>query len=285
MQTLTQIKQLLADHGLTPRKSLGQNFLIDANLARKLVEASGVGPSSLVLEVGPGTGVLTEALLETGSRVIACELDASLAALLRDRLGQHPGFTLIEGDCLARKTELNPALAEALGPGPFTLVANLPYGAATPLMLTLLTRWSACTGQFVTIQQEVADRLRAGPAAPKAYGAISIVAQALAQVRKVATLGPECFWPRPDVTSAMVALVRRPDPLEPDPARWPDLARAASALFEQRRKQLGSTLRRLGATQVPLPPGVRPEQRPEELTVEQAAELCRALAGALPPVP
>lgn len=278
-QTLTDIKRLLEDHGLAPKKALGQNFLVDQNLVRKLVDASGVRAGDVVLEVGPGTGVLTEMVLETGAHVIACELDAGLAALLRDRVGGHAGFTLIEGDCLARKTALNPELIERLGGRPFRLVANLPYACATPLILTLLTQYPRCSGLFVTIQREVADRLLAGPADAKAYGAISVIAQALASAERVATLPRECFWPRPDVTSAMIALRRRADPLEPDPARWVDLSARAADLFAQRRKQLGSILKRLGAPDAPLPAGVVPTQRPEELTVTQLAELCRSLGG------
>lgn len=285
MQTLTDIKRLLDERGLAPKKALGQNFLVDANLVRKLVAASGVGPGELAVEVGPGTGVLTEALLEAGADVIACEMDTGLAALLRDRLGPDDRFTLIEGDCLARKTELNAELAAAVGDRPFRLVANLPYGCATPLMLTLLTRFPACSGLYVTIQQEVGDRLAAGPERSKAYGAISVVAQALARVERVATLPRECFWPRPDVTSVMMALPRRADPLEPDPARWPGLARTAAGVFAQRRKQLGSILRRLGADESVLPPGATASQRPEELGVEGLVRLCRSIAERGPDSP
>src|SRR4051812_5019410 len=108
MQTLIQIRALLEERGLAPRKSLGQNFLIDQNLIRKLVDASGVGAGDLVLEVGPGTGTLTEELLERGCEVVACELDRGLAELLRERLGANPRFTLVEGDCLASKREIAP---------------------------------------------------------------------------------------------------------------------------------------------------------------------------------
>src|SRR5690606_14845366 len=109
------------------------------NLVVKLVDEARVGPGELVLEVGPGTGTLTEELLARGCEVVACELDRGLAALLRDRLGANDRFTLVEGDCLGGKRHVSPAVVEALGGRPFVLVANLPYGAATPLMLALLT--------------------------------------------------------------------------------------------------------------------------------------------------
>ncbi|GJM19050.1 MAG: ribosomal RNA small subunit methyltransferase A [Phycisphaeraceae bacterium] len=278
-QTLTEIKELLAERGMSPRKSLGQNFLIDQNLARRLVETSGVGPGDLVLEVGPGTGALTEVTLDAGCEVIACELDAGLAGLLRDRFEGESRFSLVEGDCLGRGKSLSEDVARALDGRPFTLVANLPYGAATTLMLTLLTKWPACKGQFVTIQKEVADRLLAGPATPKAYGGISVIAQALGTVERVATLAPECFWPRPEITSAMVSVRRRPDPLEPDPDRWPRLAELVAEIFAQRRKQLGSTLKRLNAGGLELPEGVLATHRPEALSVEQVVALCRGVDG------
>jgi 16S rRNA (adenine1518-N6/adenine1519-N6)-dimethyltransferase len=295
VQTLTHIKQLLADRGLSPKKSLGQNFLTDHNLIRRLVDAAAVGPSSTVLEVGPGTGALTEELLARGCRVVASELDDALADLLADTLApQYPAtFTLIRGDCLASKTSLNPALAAALAPepgaGPFSLVANLPYSAATPLMLTLLTRFPACTGLFVTIQSEVVDRLLASPdrpgASPRDYGSISVVAQALCRVERLAKLPPECFWPRPDVTSGMIALTRHPAaPAATDPpAFWPRLADLTQLLFQQRRKQLGSILRSLGAPDVPLPDTVRPTDRPEQVRVPDLVELARRLDPLLPP--
>jgi 16S rRNA (adenine1518-N6/adenine1519-N6)-dimethyltransferase len=267
MQTLSEIKELLESRGLSPRKSMGQNFLVDQNLIRKLVDSARVGAGDLVLEVGPGTGTLTEELLSRGCAVVAVELDRGLAALLRERLGGRAGFTLIEGDALEGKRAINPEAARALGRRPFKLVANLPYGAATPLMLALLVEHPECAGMWVTIQREVADRLLARPGG-KEYGAISVVAQAMCEVSRIASLPPECFWPRPDVTSAMVSLVRRAEPLTAD-ARG--LAEFAQGVFTKRRKQLGAVLGRERAW----PAGIRPEQRAEELSVEQMV----ALAG------
>jgi len=250
---------------MSPRHSLGQNFLIDQNLVKRLVDASGVTAGDLVLEVGPGTGVLTDELLARGVQVIACELDDGLAALLRERFVGKSAFTLIEGDCLSGKRDINPDILRAVGDRRFKLVANLPYAAASPLMGTLATEHPQCTAMFVTIQREVGERLRAKPGT-KEYGELGIVVQALAEVERVAVLPPECFWPRPKVTSEMVAIRRRVAPLIDDPERLMQLCRA---LFAKRRKQIGTILGRSFA----LPTDIQPTQRPEELSVEQLVRL------------
>lgn len=285
VQTLTDIKAILAQHGLSPRKALGQNFLLDHNLIRKLVDASGVGAGDVVLEVGPGTGTLTEELLSRGCRVIACELDHGLARMLRARLASPTAgsFTLIEGDCLEGKHALNEDLTRTLhemaggAPGAesgqgFRLVANLPYGAASPLMTTLLASWKSCRSMHVTIQREVADRLLARPGTDE-YGTLGIIAQAAAEISLVATLPPECFWPRPDVTSAMVSIVRREVALTDD---LPRLAACCQKVFGQRRKQIGSVLGRGFA----FPAGIEATQRAEELSVAQLIELSRVEGAA-----
>lgn len=268
-QSLAEIRDLLASRGLSPLKRFGQNFLVDQNLVRKLVDEAGVTPGEVVLEVGPGTGTLTEELLERGCEVVACELDRGLAALLRERLGERAGFTLIEGDCLASKRHVSTEVVRTLGDRPFVLVANLPYGAATPLILALLTEHPACRGMFVTIQREVGERLGAG-ARDKAYGSISVAAQSLASVRTIARLPSECFWPRPDVASVMVAIVRRADHGIDDPV---SLAAFCQRVFEKRRKQLGSVLGRGAAW----PEGVGATMRAEELAPEQIVAIWRAL--------
>ncbi len=278
MQTLAEIKLLLETAGLSPRKALGQNFLIDKNLITRLLDSAELAPGQSVLEVGPGTGTLTEGLLARSCRVVACELDRGLAAMLRTRVptlafeGTPPvadRFTLVEGDCLGKHRSLNADAAAAVGPGPFKLVANLPYAAATPLMITLLIHHPACSLQAVTIQKEVADRLMAAPATDE-YGALSIIAQAAAEISLIAKLPPECFWPRPEITSAMVLLRRRPTPLTDN---LPGLLDLCQRLFAARRKQIGTTLGR----DVALPEGIRPDQRPEQLSVEQFITLERAL--------
>lgn len=286
MQTLTHIKQLLASRGLSPRKGFGQNFLIDHNHLLALVDASGVGEGSVVLEVGPGTGVLTEELLARGARVVAAEIDRGMCQLLRETIGADARwaerFTLVEGDCLEGKHAIAPALLAALrDAGPrFVLVANLPYGAATPLIMQLLARHDACAGIFVTIQREVVDRVLAVPGT-KDYGPLSVLATLTARGERLGTLPPGCFWPAPKVTSAMLALRRLPAPLVHEPGL---VLAFCHELFAQRRKQLGAVLARMVGSQeatalcaelaASLGPGVDRTTRAEALTPQQLATLC-----------
>ncbi len=292
MQTLAQIKHLLEERGLRPKRSLGQNFLIDHNLIRKLVDSAlhardeaGFAAESrrshpLVLEVGPGTGTMTEELLARGCEVIACELDDALAAMNAERLPSVPGgerFTLIHGDCLAGKRAVNAEVLRALGGRAFSLISNLPYGAGTPLMSTLLIDHPECRVLAVTIQREVADRLTAKPGS-KDFGPLAVIAQALCTVERVATAPPECFWPRPDVTSAMVLLRRLDQPLTDDPR---ELSRFCDVIFAQRRKQLGSLLgKQVDWSAVARAPGcesLAPTLRAEQLSVAQIIALSRAV--------
>lgn len=272
MQTAAEIKEMLAARGLAPRKSLGQNFLIDKNLLAKLVERAGIVPGERVLEVGPGTGTLTETLLDAGARVLAIELDRGLADLLRERLGPRDGFTLIEGDCLASKRRLNDEARAVLGDEPFKLVANLPYGAGTPLLIDLLVRRRTCVGMWATIQREVAERL-AAPAGTKAYGPISVIAQLLGRVTVLAKLPPECFWPRPEVTSAFVEVLPRDDAPQIDREGFAD---AVTRLFTTRRKQLGA----VAGKAVCEAAGIDPTQRVEGLVPEEVLSLWRASVAA-----
>jgi 16S rRNA (adenine1518-N6/adenine1519-N6)-dimethyltransferase len=284
VQTLAQIKELLDSRAARPKRALGQNFLIDHNLIRKLVDSADLHPGELVLEVGPGTGTMTEELLARGVEVIACELDDDLAAMNRERIPTLPGvgnrFTLIHADCLEGKHAVNPLILQAIDDRPFKLVSNLPYGAGTPLMSRLLVAHPNCSHLAVTIQREVADRLLAAPST-KDYGALSVIAQAAAEIERIALAPPECFWPRPDVTSAMVLLRRRQTALAPDMEALSEFCRD---IFAQRRKQLGSLLNKVpGASKIDWDAlraqglHVAPTMRAEELSPEKIIALGRAL--------
>ncbi|MDY7107018.1 MAG: 16S rRNA (adenine(1518)-N(6)/adenine(1519)-N(6))-dimethyltransferase RsmA [Planctomycetota bacterium] len=280
MQTIIEIRSLLAARGLRPRHRLGQNFLHDQNQLRKLIAAAQIAPGDLVLEIGPGTGTLTEALLEAGAKVIASEIDDDLADIVADRLGDR--ITLIRGDCLARGRVLAPAIVDAIDGRPFRLVANLPYQVASPLMTTLLLDHPNCAGQYVTIQKEVADRLLAAPGG-KDYGPLGIIIAALAEVKRIGTVPPTCFWPQPQVTSAMVEILPSPPGRGaggegPPEVKLPDspearraFARFVTNLFSKRRKQLGAIFGR----DRPWPAGVTPDMRAEMLTVAQLVDLWR----------
>lgn len=263
MQSISEIRRLLDERGIRPKHRLGQNFLHDHNQLRRLIAAAGVAAGDLVLEVGPGTGTLTEALLDAETEVIACELDDDMVAILTDRLADR--ITLIHGDCLDRGRTLNPQIVETIGPREFSLVANLPYQAASPLM-SALAMTPTCRGQYVTIQKEVADRLLAKPGT-KAYGPLGIIIQSLAEVKLIATIPATCFWPQPKVVSAMVAITPREHGLA-DPRSF---ARFITDVFSKRRKQLGTILGR----DIDWPEGIEPTMRPEALTVDQLVALHR----------
>lgn len=267
MQTLNEIKNLLAQHGVRPSHRLGQNFLHDHNQLQKIVDAADISPGDLVLEVGPGTGVLTEALLNAGAEVIASEIDPTMTAIVRSRLGEQ--VRLIEGDCLTRTRTLAPSLLEALEDRPFTLVANLPYNSATPLLMDLLVRRPQCRGQVALIQREVADRLLA-PAGGRDYGPISVLTALLGVGRRVAVVPPGCFWPEPKVTSAVVEILPRDEHGIDQPE---SLANFLGDVFRTRRKQLGTILGRDR-----IPPEINPERRPESLSPEELNALHKHLS-------
>lgn len=291
-QTLSDIKRMLAGRGLRPKHRLGQNFLHDHNHMARIIDAAQIAVGERVLEVGAGTGSLSEALLEAGAWLVAVEIDGDLGSILEERLEPFGDRArLYIGDILTNKHTVNPeplALLESLGDGSsmgapgtvaseggdasaFKLVANLPYHIASPLLIDLAMDHPAMRLGVVMVQREVADRLVAFPGS-KVYGPLSVLVQAMYEVRRVATLPASCFWPPPKVSSAVVRLERRVVPATDAPYR---LAALVQKLFQQRRKQLGTLLGR----DAPLPEGVSARDRPERLSVSQLAELAGRLGG------
>jgi len=253
---------MLDSYGLSPLHRLGQNFLHDHNILGKLVDASGVQAGDLVIEVGPGTGALTEALLEKECRVIACELDKGLTQLLRERFGDS--ITLIHGDCLQSK-QLNADVVQEIGKDEWRLVANLPYQIASPLTVDVLVNHSRCLGQYVTIQYEVAQRLTA-KVDSKEWGVLSILVQRLADVSMIAKVPNTCFWPQPKIRSACVSITPKDRQKH---IKDSEFALFVTMLFANRRKQLGTILGR----NVDLPGGISQEARPSTLTIPQLESL------------
>ena len=267
-QTKREIQATLDAAGMRPRHRFGQNFMVDANLVRLVADAGEIKVGDVVIEVGPGTGTLTDELLARvgdGGRVIAVEIDRDLATALRTRLGGDGRFTLIEGDALAGKHGLNPALAAELESAAgchVRLAANLPYNIASPLVIELLL--AGVQTLAFTVQKEVAERLRAGPGDGKQYGPLSVAAQTLADVEVLRTIPPGVFWPPPTIDSALVRLRRRPDAPAEQEAR--DFASFVTGLFSMRRKTVRKALAPLTAdpdaalAAVALTGGERPEQ-------------------------
>lgn len=272
MQTLSQIRELLNQRALSPKHRLGQNFLHDHNQLRKLVHAADLAPGELVLEVGPGTGTLTETLLESGVHVVACEIDQDMAAIIADHV--KPRFpdrlNVLNVDMLATKHRLNDAVMQHLD-RPFKLVANLPYQIASPLISSLLIDHAPhastvpCVGMFITVQHEAAQRMTS-ETGTKEYGVLSVLCQTLARLETIARLSPGCFWPSPKVDSAMIAI----HPLD----REPVLDRQAfgaflQQVFSRRRKQLGTIFGR----DRNWPENIDPSQRPEQLAPSDLVRL------------
>jgi 16S rRNA (adenine1518-N6/adenine1519-N6)-dimethyltransferase len=213
MQTKQQIQQLLASAGVSPNKRLGQHFLIDLNLIEKLVDSAHIGSGDVVLEVGCGTGSLTQALAEKAGRVIAVELDELIAKIAVKELAKTENVEVIKVDVLESKHTINRAVRRAIASaresctGRFLLVANLPYSVASPLMMNLVTGDVTADGMYVTVQKEVAERMTATPGSDD-YGTLSIFLAATGEVKTERILRHTVFWPQPQVDSAMVSFVR-----------------------------------------------------------------------------
>jgi 16S rRNA (adenine1518-N6/adenine1519-N6)-dimethyltransferase len=262
---------VIARHGIAARKSLGQNFIFDLNLTRRIARAAGELDAGTTIEIGPGPGGLTRALLAEGAgRVVAIERDARCIAALGELASREPGrLTIVEGDALA----IDPA---TLGAAPRRIVANLPYNIATALLLRWLDRIGDYESLTLMFQREVAERLVAVPRSP-AYGRLSVLTQWLCEARILFDIPPRAFTPPPKVTSSVVRLVPRATPLAP--ADKATLERVTAAAFGQRRKMLRSSLKSLGVPVETLlaATNIAATARAEELSVAQFCAIARAI--------
>lgn len=277
------IHQLAAQAGIQPTKKLGQNFMCDPQTIRRIVTIAGVQPGDQVVEVGPGLGSLTLGLLGAGAHVTTVEIDPKLHAQLPQTVERFQpqnadNLTTVLNDALAIET------ADQL-PGidpdkPFALVSNLPYNVATPILLTLLARFSNLSSACVLVQSEVADRLSAGPGS-KIYGVPSVKLRWYGEAKNAGKVARSVFWPVPNVDSSLVSFTRWPQG-SPQALRSQDyqLQERTFALIEaaflQRRKTLRAALRdQLSAEQIQAA-GIEPMLRGEKLTLEQFAALAQA---------
>ncbi len=254
------IRQLLHDHGVVPRKRLGQHFLADPNIIAKMVATAQVGPDDDVLEVGAGTGSLTAALADTGAHVVSYEVDSGLRPILHQVVGNRPNVELRFEDAVD-------ALPSAIGPGRWKMVSNLPYNVGTRLLLTLLRDARQVEEFTVMVQQEVADRLTARQGS-RSYGLPSIVVGLTADARRAFTVPPQVFVPAPRVSSAVVVARRRSAHEHLD-----DVLDLAAKAFGHRRKMLRSSI----DPSILLRAGVDPHARPEDLSPRQFVDIWEAL--------
>lgn len=278
-----EIRALAGSLGVQPTKRLGQNFVVDANTVRRIVQVAEVGSSDRVLEVGPGLGSLTLGLLTAGAEVVAVEIDPLLADALPATVARHQPeavsrLTVVAADALrVPAAELRPASGES----PTALVANLPYNVAVPVLLRLLADLPSLQSVVVMVQREVAERLAAPPGS-RTYGIPSVKAAWFGEARLAGPVPRSVFWPVPNVDSALVAL-RRTEPPRTDVDRA-SVFGAVDAAFGQRRKMLRSALAGWAggsaeAARIVTAAGLDPSSRGEALTVADFAAIAAARAA------
>jgi 16S rRNA (adenine1518-N6/adenine1519-N6)-dimethyltransferase len=281
LDDLPPLREVIRRHGLSARKSLGQNFLLDLNLTARIARAGGPLDGVTVVEIGPGPGGLTRALLATGARrVIAVERDGRAVAALAEIEAHYPGrLAVIPGDALAID------IAPHLDGGPARIVANLPYNIATALLVRWLGTepWPPWFEMMVLMfQREVAERIVARPG-DKQFGRLAVLAGWRTEAKIMFDVAPAAFVPPPKVTSSVVRLIPRASPL---PCTRTTLERVTAAAFGQRRKMLRQSLRSLGVDPAPLlaAVGIDPASRAEAIPVEGFVALANAL-DAVPGLP
>ena len=284
VQTKREIETLLAEAGIRPRKRFGQHFLIDGNLMRRLCAAGEIESGDRILEVGGGTGGLTDLLVGSGEEVVCVEVDDRLHAVLESRFADCANFRLILGDVLEGKHRLHPDVAQFIhdesNGRTVKLIANLPYQVATPLVMNLLIDYPEVKRLVFTVQREVADRFTAEPG-QKEYGPVSIVVQLLCRVQTVATLPPDVFWPRPEVESAMMRLDVEGAPF-PDREALRAFVDLVRGTFEHRRKTLRSALSYVvdEGQRDAVGESIDATRRPQSLSIEEWLEVYRTVSGA-----
>ncbi|MFM7345925.1 MAG: 16S rRNA (adenine(1518)-N(6)/adenine(1519)-N(6))-dimethyltransferase RsmA [Tagaea sp.] len=269
---LPPLAETVRKHGLAARKSLGQHFLFDLNLTRRIARAGGDLARGTTIEIGPGPGGLTRGLLMEGAgKVIAVERDARALPALAEIAASYPGkLEILEADALALD-------AAALGEAPRRIVANLPYNAGTPMLLAWLARPDAFERLVLMFQKEVVERICAAPGG-KDYGRLAVAAQWRWRARKLFDVSPSAFVPPPSVVSAVVELVPRDAPLAP--AEPEALERVVAAAFGQRRKMLRQSLKSAGdALALCEAAGIDPTRRADTLSVKEFCALARALTA------
>jgi 16S rRNA (adenine1518-N6/adenine1519-N6)-dimethyltransferase len=267
LDDLPTLREALEAHGLWAKKAFGQHFLLDLNVTRKIARLAQVGEGDHVIEVGPGPGGLTRALIETGARVTAVEKDERFRPLLEELAAATDRLTLVFDDAL-KVDEAQIAAGQ-----PAHVVSNLPYNVGTPLLIKWLTGPWTPASLTLMFQREVVDRITEGPG-EDAYGRLGVVVQATCRAQRVLDAPARAFTPPPKVDSAVVHLEPRAD--RPSPERLDVLQRITAAAFGQRRKMLRSSLKALGGEELIVAAGLDPQARAEVIPVDGFLKLADA---------
>lgn len=271
-----EIQTLLREHGLSPLKKFGQNFLCDENIITKIVDSMELTGESNVLEIGTGLGALTQALAERAYRIVSVEIDKGLAEVDRELFRSTPNVKLVEGDILT--FDIAQLGQKHFGGQPFYVCGNLPYYITTPILLTLLSSGAPITSITAMVQKEVAQRLAAQPG-DSAYGSITAACHYFARPELLFTVSKNCFFPAPEVDSAVIRL-ELTQPLAVDHMLYTKVVRTA---FSMRRKTIFNNLKQIVAGNTLMialeQAGIDPGRRPQELSAEEFAAVTKALIG------
>lgn len=276
LANLGATRALLDEFGLATKHRLGQNFLVDNHIIERICALAELTGSERVLEVGPGIGTLTLALVQEAARVVSIEMDTELEPVLAEHAAEYANFAYLMGDALKVPLE---RIVEAMGGEPELLVANLPYNVAATIILAFFERMPSIRRAVVMVQKEVADRIAAVPGT-KAYGAYTVKLALHGQVTGRFEVPPRCFMPAPHVDSAVVRIDRRSEPL----AESDEVARVVEAAFAQRRKTIRNSMSSNGFDKGELDrafaaTGIAPTARAETLSVGEFIRLAGELAG------
>ena len=267
---------LLEAHGLRPSRALGQNFVADPNTVRRVARLAALSAGDKVVEIGAGLGSLTLALADTGASVVAIEMDRRLVPVLREQVDGHD-VEVVEGDALELDLQSLLATAERGAPSTWSLVANLPYNVAVPLVARVLEEVPRVASLLVMVQREVGERMVAAPGR-RAYGAVSVKVAYYARAELVGRVSPTVFVPRPNVESVLVRMARRPQvAVDPEVVPADELFALVRQGFAQRRKMLRRALAGRVSPEQFAAAGIDPSARAEQLSVEQWGSLAACI--------
>lgn len=263
---ISQLKAYFQSKNFFPKKQFGQNFLVDKNYIKIMVDAADVKPNDLILEVGPGGGILTRALIQTSEKVLSVEIDDGLVAMANELIGTHPNFILLHTDIMGKKSQINTLVIDKIkeiNPNQIKCVANLPYSIITPFLITMISSFQNLTSFTILIQEEIADKICAKINSNE-YGILSVVMQVWGESKILKTVPHQAFWPQPKVTSSIVHSKSKSDQVDFD---FKNFALFIKKMFQQRRKKVTHPLKELISKpeEFLIQMGISPDFRPENI--------------------